>query len=99
MRGSISLDGFGGYSRRTEIGYWLHPAVRGQGYMTEALTMVTRYAESNRLTDSILIRSATTNSASRHVAESAGYRKIGILPRSEPLRDGSIVDLVLYARP
>jgi ribosomal-protein-alanine N-acetyltransferase len=97
--GSISLDGFGGYSRRTEIGYWLHPAVRGQGYMTEALTMVTGYAESNRLTDSILIRAAATNTASRHVAEAAGYHAVGVLPRSEPVRSGEVLDLVLYSRP
>jgi ribosomal-protein-alanine N-acetyltransferase len=97
--GSISLEGFGGYSRRTEIGYWLHPGVRGRGYMTEALTLVTGYAESNRLTDSILIRCAATNAASRHVAARAGYQPIGVLPRSEPLRDGTVVDLVLYSRP
>ncbi len=97
--GSISLEGFGGYSRRTEIGYWLHPGVRGRGYMTEAVTLVTGYAERNRLTDSILIRCAATNAASRHVAAMAGYHPVGVLPRSEPLRDGTVVDLVLYARP
>ncbi|HET9873426.1 MAG TPA: GNAT family N-acetyltransferase [Propionibacteriaceae bacterium] len=97
--GAVSLEGFGGYSRRVEIGYWTHPAARGRGLMTTAVRAVTRYAEDNDLVDSVLIRCAAGNSASRQVAESAGYRAIGVQPRCEPLGDGSLSDLVLYARP
>ncbi len=97
--GSISLEGFGGYSRRTEIGYWAHPAARGRGLITESVRLVTKYAEKNRLTDSIMIRCARTNTASRRVAEAAGYAQIGVLPRSEPLGDHSLADLILYSRP
>jgi len=97
--GSLGLDGFGGYSRRAGIGYWAHPAARGRGLITEAVTVATAHAEGQGLTDSLLIRCAATNHASRHVAEAAGYRQIGILPHSEPVGDGSVLDLVLYARP
>ena len=36
------------------------------------------------------------NRASRHVAEAAGYRQVGIQPASEPIGDGALSDLVLY---
>jgi ribosomal-protein-alanine N-acetyltransferase len=97
--GSISLEGFGGYSRRAEIGYWAHPDSRGRGTLTRAARLVTDYAEAHDLVDSIMIRVAARNTASRHVAVSAGYREVGVLHRAEPLRDGTLADLVLYARP
>lgn len=97
--GAISLDGFGGYSRRTEMGYWAHPHGRSSGLITEAVKTVTEYVENDAVSDSVTIRCASGNIASRHVAESAGYRQIGVLPRSEPLGDASVSDLVVYSRP
>jgi RimJ/RimL family protein N-acetyltransferase len=97
--GSLGLDGLGGLTRRGEIGYWAHPAARARGLMTEAVTVATRHAEDHGLTDSLLIRCAATNRASRHVAESAGYRQVGSLANAERVGDGSLHELVLYARP
>lgn len=97
--GSVSLEGFGGYSRRAEIGYWSHPDARGRGLTTDAVRLVTDWAERTNLVDSVLIRVAAGNRASRRVAESAGYREVGVLTHAEPLADGTVVDLVLYARP
>jgi ribosomal-protein-alanine N-acetyltransferase len=97
--GSISLDGLGGYAKRGEIGYWAHPNARGRGVVAEAVRLVTRHAQDSGLATSLLIRCAIGNAASRRVAERAGYRKIGIQPASEPLRDGHITDLVLYSNP
>jgi RimJ/RimL family protein N-acetyltransferase len=96
--GSISLEGLGGYASRAEIGYWTHPQARGRGLMTEAVGLVTAHAKATGLARSIMIRCAATNTASRHVAEAAGYDQIGVQPASEPLADGSLADLVLYAR-
>ena len=97
--GSISLEGFGRYAKRAEIGYWAHPEARGRGVITEAVRLVTEYAESSGRIDSMMIRCAVGNRASRHVAEAAGYRQVGIQPASEPLGDGTLSDLVLYSRP
>ena len=97
--GSISLDGLGGYSTRGEIGYWAHPDARGRGIVTEAVRLVTEYATDSGLATSLLIRCASSNMASRRVAERAGYREIGIQPASEPVGDGEVADLVLYSRP
>jgi len=97
--GAISLEGFGGYSKRAEIGYWAHPDARGRGVLTEATRRVTAWAEESGLVDSLLIRAAAGNTASARVATAAGYREVGVLPRCEPLGDGTTADLVLYARP
>ena len=97
--GSIGLEGLGGYARRGEIGYWAHPEARGRGVLTEATQRVTAHAEEAGLVDSLLIRTAAGNTASRRVAIAAGYREVGVLPGCEPLGDGTLADLVLYARP
>jgi [ribosomal protein S5]-alanine N-acetyltransferase len=97
--GSISLDGLSGYASRGEIGYWAHPDARGRGVASEAVRLVTQYAQDSGLATSVLIRCAKGNAASRRVAERAGYRMVGIQPVSEPLRDGRVADLVLYSNP
>ncbi len=97
--GSIALEGFDSYARRGEIGYWAHPETRGRGVMTEAVRLLTSYAESSNVAGSIQLRCAAGNSASRHVAETNGYQHVGVLPRCEPLGDGNVADLVIYSRP
>jgi RimJ/RimL family protein N-acetyltransferase len=97
--GSISLEGLGGYATRGEIGYWAHPDARGRGIVTEAVRLVTEYAKDSGLATSLLIRCASSNMASRRVAERAGFREIGIQPASEPVGDGEVADLVLYSTP
>lgn len=97
--GAISLEGFGGYARRLEIGYWAHPHARGRGLMTETVQLVTAHVEQHDLADSITIRCAAGNMASRRVAEAAGYAQCGVQPACEPLGDGTLDDLISYARP
>jgi ribosomal-protein-alanine N-acetyltransferase len=97
--GSIGLEGLGSYAPRAEIGYWAHPQAVGRGLVTEAVRLVTSYVESAGLATSVLIRTAAENRASRRVAERAGYRQVGRLPRAEPVGDGELTELVLYARP
>jgi RimJ/RimL family protein N-acetyltransferase len=96
--GAVSLEGFGGYARRLEIGYWAHPEARGRGVITEAVRTVTAHVEERDLADSVIIRCAAGNVASRRVAEAAGYVRNGVQPASEPLGDGSLDDLLLYTR-
>jgi ribosomal-protein-alanine N-acetyltransferase len=97
--GSISLDGLSGYAKRAEIGYWTHPDARGRGVVTETVRLVTKHARNSGLARSILIRCARDNTASRKVAENAGYTRVGIQPASEPSGDGALADLVLYSCP
>jgi RimJ/RimL family protein N-acetyltransferase len=95
--GSVSVEGYANYARRGEIGYWAHPSARGRGLVAEAVRQVTRYAMTSGLTSFLQIRCAESNVASRGVAESAGYVEVGRLPEAEPLGDGSVDDLVIYA--
>jgi RimJ/RimL family protein N-acetyltransferase len=67
--------------------------------VTEAVRLVTRYAKETGLATSLIIRCARGNTASRRVAERAGYTKVDIQPASEPLSDGQLADLVLYSCP
>ena len=97
--GSIGLEGLSGYAPRAEIGYWAHPQARGRGVATEAVRLVTGYARSARLAASIVIRCSEGNTASRHVAEAAGFREVGRLPQAEPVGSGELTELVLYALP
>lgn len=98
-KGAISLEGFGGYARRLEIGYWAHPDARGQGLVTEAVRLVTEHVEQQRLADSVIIRCAAENRSSRRVAEAADYVQHGVQPACEPVADGGLADLILYSRP
>ena len=97
--GSIGLEGLSSYAPRAEIGYWAHPQARGRGIVTEAVRLVTRYARSAGLAASIVIRCAEANTASRHVAEAAGYRQVGRIPQAEPVGSGELSQLILYAQP
>jgi RimJ/RimL family protein N-acetyltransferase len=72
---------------------------RGRGMASEAVRVVTQHARSTGLVRSLIIRCARSNTASRRVAERAGYTKVGIQPASEPLSDGQLADLVLYSCP
>ncbi len=95
---AVSLEGFGGYARRLEIGYWAHPDARGRGVVAEAVRTVTAHVASRDLADSVIIRVAAGNTASRRVAEAAGYVHTGVQPASEPIGDGTLDDLLLYTR-
>lgn len=97
--GAVSLEDFGGYARRLEIGYWAHPDARGRGAVAAAVRLVTAHCDAARLADSVIIRRAAGNRASCRVAEAAGYVQNGIQPVSEPLGDGSLDDLVSYTHP
>jgi RimJ/RimL family protein N-acetyltransferase len=82
-----------------EIGYWMHPAARGRGVMTEAVGLVVRHAfldaEDGGLgMRRLIIKSATGNDASQHVARSNGFTQYGVERQAEPMRDGTYADLV-----
>lgn len=97
--GSVTLMDLDGHS--TEVGYWLHPACRGLGVMREAAWLATRHAVlphdvGGLGLDVARLRAAATHRASRRVAESVGFRLVGLERRAEPLGDGSYSDLARY---
>lgn len=90
--GSISLmDLFNGSG--PEVGYLAHPEARGRGVMTAAVGLVVRHAFAARTEGGLgfgklRLESALGNTASRRVAEKAGFREAGLARRTIICRDG-----------
>ena len=84
-----------------EIGYWTHPAARGQGVMSAAVRLAVRHAfiarEDGGLGRKRLrLNAADGNSASLHIARTNGFVPIGRDRCSEPLGDGTFADLLRF---
>jgi len=99
--GSIALMGLAGEAPAPEIGYWTHPDARGRGVMTEATRLVLRHAavdleEGGLGLPRVSLRAAAGNAASNAVAVAAGMTRTGLARGAERLRDGRVVDFVLY---
>jgi RimJ/RimL family protein N-acetyltransferase len=61
-----------------EVGYWLRADARGRGFATRALLLVTEVAF-ERGAARVQLRAAVENTASRRVAEKAGFTLEGML--------------------
>ncbi len=86
-----------------EIGYWMHPDARGRGAMREAVDLVVTHAftpqdQGGLGRHRLMIGAAWNNSASRHVAEQAGFTLVGQHRLDGKLGDGSLVDGAWYDR-
>lgn len=97
--GSFSLMNIG--EGHAEVGYWVHPAVRGRGVATEAVGMIARHALTPQSEGGLGLRRlslarAEGNDASGAVAERAGFSEFGVASSAERLGDGSWADLHWY---
>ncbi|MEV8533562.1 GNAT family N-acetyltransferase [Streptomyces sp. NPDC051211] len=74
-----------------EIGYWTAAGHRGRGYMTEAVHAVARWAFTEAGCVRLIWRAGIGNTASRAVAEKAGFRIEGVqragMEHRDTLRD------------
>lgn len=96
--GSFSLMGLPSHDGGAEVGYWVHPAVRGKGVATDAVRVMVRHAfagpEAGGLgLRRLVVAHATGNHASRNVIERVGFRPYGVERAGARLRGGTIVDL------
>ena len=99
--GSVDLFGLERSGNEAEVGYLLHPDARGRGLMREAIRLAVRHAvipvEDGGLgLTRVALRAATRNTASRRVAESVGFREVGVQRAVDPQPDGTIDDLMTY---
>lgn len=84
-----------------EIGYWAHPDARGRGVVGEAADRVLDHAFAPRENGGlgrhrIQIGAAWTNSASRHVAERAGFTQVGHFRQDGEIGRGELDDGAWY---
>jgi RimJ/RimL family protein N-acetyltransferase len=96
MVGAISVFHADWEIRSAEIGYGVRSDARGQGYATEALAAVARWALTEGGIQRAWLTTNTDNAASARVAEKVGFRREGTLRRAGREDDG-LHDLAIYS--
>jgi RimJ/RimL family protein N-acetyltransferase len=99
--GAFSLMGLDARRGGAEVGYWVHPRVRGTGVASEGVQLMVRHAfvpvEAGGLgLERLVVAHGDGNEASRRVIARNGFRPIGVERAAERLGDGSVVDLRWY---
>ena len=74
------------------VSYYLAPETQGNGYATDALRTVCRYAFEERAFDKLAGQVFVDNDASRRVLEKVGFREEGV-HRAEGFLGGELVDV------
>jgi RimJ/RimL family protein N-acetyltransferase len=80
-----------------EVGYWVSERHWGRGIATEALAALTRHAMEAHELLRVFALPFAWSAASIRVLEKCGYEREGRL-RSAAVKDGRVVDQILYAR-
>ena len=83
---------------RFEIGYWIRTSLSGQGYMTEAVKAITEFAFDMLDAQRIEIRCDVRNERSAALAQRAGYVLEARLRRLMRGVDGTLRDMLVYAK-
>jgi len=100
--GQIQLFHLGGMDPTSaDAGYSVHPSRRGQGVVTEALRTLVEWSFRHKDGGGLGLRLlglgiATTNSASRHAAEKAGFTHVATLPQAFPAGETGFSDEMIY---
>ena len=80
-----------------EIGYWCRTRFEGQGYITEAVRGITRFAFETLGINRLEIRCDALNLRSRRVAERAGYCLEAELRHDAVTPDGALRNTLIFA--
>jgi RimJ/RimL family protein N-acetyltransferase len=80
-----------------EIGYWLRRSAEGNGYMQEAVRLLTDYAFTSLHAQRIEIRCDARNRRSAAVAERLGFVREAHLRHHLRAPDGSLRDTLIFA--
>ncbi|UAL29047.1 GNAT N-acetyltransferase [Nocardioides rotundus] len=101
--GNIAVFDFEGApgALTAQVGYWSLPAGRGRGAMTTALREVCAHvrrptAEGGLGVRRLYLLTDVENTASRRLAERAGFEQVGIERAESPRADGTFGDSALY---
>jgi ribosomal-protein-alanine N-acetyltransferase len=93
--GAVSLLDIAPKHARGELGYWTGVDYWGNGYCTEAVTRLIKFAHDELGITRVVARCSSQNPASARVMEKAGLSREGLLPR-HVLRRGNYDDVLLY---
>jgi RimJ/RimL family protein N-acetyltransferase len=81
-----------------ELGYWLDTDKTGQGFITEAVALVERYAFDEKKAQRLEIKMAGSNRKSQAVAERCGFVWEAKLSNARRLPSGVIDSTLVYAK-
>jgi len=104
LKGTHTLVGCSGLHRidwdvrRFEIGYWVRKRFAGQGYISEAVRGITRFAFETLGARRVEIRCDARNARSRAVARRAGYELEATLRNHALAADGELRDTLIFVR-
>ena len=93
--GGFGLHGIDDRDRQGEIGYWVAPWARGQGYAAESVRRIAQYAFDELRLGRIEVRVQPANAASHRVAAKAGCTYEGLHTSASTFGDGRI-DLAVW---
>jgi len=79
-----------------ETGYWVRQRLEGQGFVTEAVRGVSRFAFEHLGAERMEIRCSTANARSAAVARRAGYTLEGTLRRNGRETNGELRDTHIF---
>jgi RimJ/RimL family protein N-acetyltransferase len=83
--------------RSFEIGYWVRKSAAGQGYVTEAVRLLTGFAFDTIQANRVFIRCAVENLRSGAVARRVGFIYEGSLRNSSRDVDGRLHDMLMFS--
>jgi ribosomal-protein-serine acetyltransferase len=81
-----------------EIGYWLRKSVEGQGYMSEAVRLLTDFALDSLKAKRVEIQCDERNTHSANVARRLGYIQEGRLRNECQAPDGAVRNTLIFSR-
>ncbi|PEC20151.1 GNAT family N-acetyltransferase [Bacillus cereus] len=97
--GTCSLHNIDWVKSQFEIGYWIDTRFSGNGYMTEAIHLLTHFAMVSLKARRLEIRCESTNTKSRIIPAKLGYELEGILRNEDFSADGKkLTDTCIYAK-
>ncbi len=83
---------------KMEIGYWCRKRFEGQGYISEAVRGITKFAFEELSARRLEIRCDARNERSANVARRCGYRLEGQFRHNELDTSGELRDTLIFAR-
>ncbi len=94
---STSLHGINWKVPKFEIGFWCRATRQGNGYTTEAISRLIRYAISDLGANRVDALTDERNAASRAVCEASGMQLEGILRNENITPSGVLCNTCVYA--
>lgn len=80
-----------------EVGYWIGEKYWGHGIMSKVLEDITEYAFQNFHYEKLYTIVFSTNPASMHVSQKAGYRQEAVLHHAA-VKNGHLVDFYYFCK-